>query len=515
MGRFTWPIIGVGAVALAAGTAFAGTQYTSRASIGSVEPAPGAAVRTAKPEIAFETSNVDRLSDVRVTINGKDRTDLVARDGNGRLVVRTVSLKEGRHTVDARIATRNLFARNVSQQWEFEVDTTAPPLKLNVPEVGGAVNERAVPVNGRTEPGSTVTIRWPGGTRTVKSRPNGVFATKAPLKEGPAKLTIVAKDRAGNTTRAVRAFTVDTKAPGLSVADVPTKMTETDTPLFTGEITDDDPAATTIGVIVNGRAITPVRSDQGAEGTDEPTVSFKDRTFQLSVGTLPQGRNTVVVYAADAAGNRTQKQHSILVDSTEEFGTKDLIEGARGEDVKALQQGLVDRGFKKVKVTGVYDARTTQGVRRYQAVHKLSQNGIFGPRTREAYIGKIVVTLSKFRLALYRDGKVVKTFKVAIGAPGFATPTGSYHVVNKQVDPSWFPPDSPWAKGLGPIPPGPGNPLGTRWIGTSAPAIGIHGTYASGSIGTAASHGCIRMNIPDVEELYEEVAVGMPVILNP
>lgn len=264
MGRFTWPIIGVGAVALAAGTAFAGTQYTSRASIGSVEPAPGAAVRTAKPEIAFETSNVDRLSDVRVTINGKDRTDLVARDGNGRLVVRTVSLKEGRHTVDARIATRNLFARNVSQQWEFEVDTTAPPLKLNVPEVGGAVNERAVPVNGRTEPGSTVTIRWPGGTRTVKSRPNGVFATKAPLKEGPAKLTIVAKDRAGNTTRAVRAFTVDTKAPGLSVADVPTKMTETDTPLFTGEITDDDPAATTIGVIVNGRAITPVRSDQNS-----------------------------------------------------------------------------------------------------------------------------------------------------------------------------------------------------------------------------------------------------------
>ena len=70
-------------------------------------------------------------------------------------------------------------------------------------------------------------------------------------------------------------------------------------------------------------------------------------------------------------------------------------------------------------------------------------------------------------------------------------------------------------QGLGPIPPGNGNPLGTRWIGTSAPAIGIHGTYADYSIGSAASHGCLRMLIPEVEELYEDVAVGMPVEINP
>jgi len=62
---------------------------------------------------------------------------------------------------------------------------------------------------------------------------------------------------------------------------------------------------------------------------------------------------------------------------------------------------------------------------------------------------------------------------------------------------------------------GPGNPLGTRWIGTSAPAIGIHGTYASSSIGTAASHGCMRMHIPDVEELYDQVTLGMRVIIRP
>ncbi len=515
MGRFTWPVIGVGVAALAAGTAFAGTQYTSRASIGTVEPAPGAAVRTAQPEIAFRTSNVDRLSDVKVLVNGRDRTDLLARDGEGRLILRTAKLKEGRHTVDARISTRNLFARNVSQQWDFEIDTTAPVLKVARPAEKKPVNRRSVPVTGTTEPDSTVTVRWPGGSRTATSRANGAFATAVPLKEGATRLTIVSRDRAGNTTRIARSVTVDTKAPGLVVGKVPTTMTETDMPLFTGEVTGDDPASTTITATINGRAIAPVRSDQGAEGTDEPTVSFTDNRFQLSVGTLPQGRNTVVIAAVDPAGNRTQKKHAILVDSTEEFGSKDMREGARGEDVKALQQGLADRGFKRVKATGTYDARTTWGVRRYQAVHKMSQNGIFGPRTREAYVGKIVVTLSKYRLQLFRDGKVVKTYKVAIGAPGYSTPTGSYRVVNKQVDPAWFPPDSPWAKGLGPIPPGPGNPLGTRWIGTSAPAIGIHGTYASGSIGTAASHGCIRMHIPEVEELFEEVAVGMPVILNP
>ena len=84
-------------------------------------------------------------------------------------------------------------------------------------------------------------------------------------------------------------------------------------------------------------------------------------------------------------------------------------------------------------------------------------------------------------------------------------------MVQKQVDPTWLPPNSPWAKGLGPIPPGPGNPLGTRWIGTSAPAVGIHGTPADYSIGTAASHGCIRMHIPDVEKLYDQVEVGTEV----
>jgi lipoprotein-anchoring transpeptidase ErfK/SrfK len=135
----------------------------------------------------------------------------------------------------------------------------------------------------------------------------------------------------------------------------------------------------------------------------------------------------------------------------------------------------------------------------------------------------IVIDKSAFKLRLYRgttkpDGTVMKrirTYPIAIGQPAYPTPTGNYSVIQKQVNPTWFPPNSQWAAGLGPVPPGPGNPLGTRWIGTSAPAIGMHGTPNPSSIGSMASHGCIRMYISDVENLYPRVEIGTPVFIRP
>ena len=78
-----------------------------------------------------------------------------------------------------------------------------------------------------------------------------------------------------------------------------------------------------------------------------------------------------------------------------------------------------------------------------------------------------------------------------------------------QRNPWWYPPEgSAWAEGAKPIPPGPGNPLGTRWMGISSPYVGIHGTPDAASIGYSASHGCIRMLIPQVEWLFQRVEVG-------
>jgi lipoprotein-anchoring transpeptidase ErfK/SrfK len=122
----------------------------------------------------------------------------------------------------------------------------------------------------------------------------------------------------------------------------------------------------------------------------------------------------------------------------------------------------------------------------------------------------IIIERSRYRLTLWRAGKR-RTFGIAVGQPSFPTPSGTFQIVTKQRNPTWFPPDSPWAAGLGPVPPGVDNPLGTRWMGTSAPAIGIHGTPISSSIGTAASHGCIRMHIGDAEYLYDQIEVGSPV----
>lgn len=133
----------------------------------------------------------------------------------------------------------------------------------------------------------------------------------------------------------------------------------------------------------------------------------------------------------------------------------------------------------------------------------------------------IVIDKGAFKLRLYRGTttprgtvmKRIRTYPIAIGQPAYPTPTGNYSVIQKQVNPTWFPPDSPWAAGLGPVPPGASNPLGTRWIGTSAPAIGMHGTPNPSSIGTMASHGCIRMYMGDVENLYRRVQIGTPVFI--
>ena len=89
---------------------------------------------------------------------------------------------------------------------------------------------------------------------------------------------------------------------------------------------------------------------------------------------------------------------------------------------------------------------------------------------------------------------------------------GTFHIVVKWKNPWWYPPtQDSWAKGLKPVPPGPDNPLGTRWMGISAPGVGIHGTDAPSSIGYSLSHGCIRMQVPDAEWLFDHVEIGTTV----
>ena len=132
----------------------------------------------------------------------------------------------------------------------------------------------------------------------------------------------------------------------------------------------------------------------------------------------------------------------------------------------------------------------------------------------EKYPAVILINRGGFQLSLYKNLKLAKTYPIAVGQVGLETPAGLYNIENKAVNPAWHVPNSDWAGSMAGtvVPPGPSNPIKARWMGIYAGA-GIHGTDATGSIGTNASHGCVRMLIPDVVELYDQVPVGAPVYI--
>jgi lipoprotein-anchoring transpeptidase ErfK/SrfK len=131
------------------------------------------------------------------------------------------------------------------------------------------------------------------------------------------------------------------------------------------------------------------------------------------------------------------------------------------------------------------------------------------PRENAHYI---LIDRADYTLRFFVQLNLKESYTIAVGQQGLETPAGLYHVTDKQVNPSWHVPNSDWAGSLAGqvIPPGPADPLKARWIGIYDGA-GIHGTDDIGSLGSAASHGCVRMSIPDVIELYDRVDYGDPI----
>lgn len=170
-------------------------------------------------------------------------------------------------------------------------------------------------------------------------------------------------------------------------------------------------------------------------------------------------------------------------------------EGALRSDVEAALQDPAERAVKADVEKVEPDVTTAQLAKKYPTY--------------------IVVDRANFTLSLFRNLKLEKTYTVSVGAEGYDTPTGLYNIQNKQVDPTWNVPESAWAGSLAgeSIPAGPENPLKARWMGIYNGA-GIHGTDDVASLGHAASHGCIRMGIPDVIDLYDRVDVGTPVYIS-
>jgi lipoprotein-anchoring transpeptidase ErfK/SrfK len=133
---------------------------------------------------------------------------------------------------------------------------------------------------------------------------------------------------------------------------------------------------------------------------------------------------------------------------------------------------------------------------------------------KDAFTEAILVRAGENKLYLYRNGTIVKSWPVATGSSTYPTPTGTWQVVEKDVDPVWYNPGSAWAVGMpARIGPGPNNPLGTRALALDAPGILIHATPDTSSVGYSVSHGCIRMLPDNEQELFDQVDVGTPVVI--
>ena len=134
--------------------------------------------------------------------------------------------------------------------------------------------------------------------------------------------------------------------------------------------------------------------------------------------------------------------------------------------------------------------------------------------TSDAFGQILLLHIGENRLYLYNDGKITHDWTVATGQPEYPTPTGLYEITEKRYMPTWVNPDPEgWGASMPEsIPPGPGNPLGTRALNWSASGIRFHGTEATYSLGHNASHGCVRMAMGDVENLYDMIEVGTPIV---
>jgi lipoprotein-anchoring transpeptidase ErfK/SrfK len=185
----------------------------------------------------------------------------------------------------------------------------------------------------------------------------------------------------------------------------------------------------------------------------------------------------------------------------------DSLEVVPGKPGRKLRDNLLEKRLEHA----VLDANAPHAV--LAAIHTTKPE-VTKSEVAAEFPSYLTLDRATFTLRLWKHLKLAKSYTVAVGQEGLETPAGLYHIQEKQVNPSWHVPNSAWAGELAGqvIPPGPEDPIKARWMGIFEGA-GIHGTEEVESLGSAASHGCVRMSIPDVIELYPQVEVGTPIYI--
>ena len=185
----------------------------------------------------------------------------------------------------------------------------------------------------------------------------------------------------------------------------------------------------------------------------------------------------------------------------------DSLEVVAGEDGRKLRDNRLTKDLDEA----VLNAGAPHAI---VAVVHSTKPEVTKQEVAAKYPSYLTLDRATFTLRLWEHLKLAKTYTVAVGQEGLETPEGLYDIQEKQENPSWHVPDSAWAGDLAGqvIPPGPEDPIKARWMAIFEGA-GIHGTEETYSLGHAESHGCVRMSIPDVEELYDRVEVGTPIYI--
>jgi lipoprotein-anchoring transpeptidase ErfK/SrfK len=256
-----------------------------------------------------------------------------------------------------------------------------------------------------------------------------------------------------------------------------------------------------------------IHADVGGMVDDALEASRDGNVFARVTRDLRGGEEDVEVsvsatYSAKAARDLVKRVGDKLdqepKDATLDFPSLDAVKEQDGIAVK--------RGELRQAVGA---ALLSPADREVEAPVKTTKAKVTRDELAKEYPTVLVADHATFELRVYKNLKLDKTYTVAFGAAGYDTPRGLFDIQNKQVDPVWSVPNSDWAGDLaGTTVPGgvPENPLKARWMGIYDGA-GIHGTDDVGSLGSAASHGCIRMGVSDVIDLYDRVEVGDPIYI--
>lgn len=305
-------------------------------------------------------------------------------------------------------------------------------------------------------------------------------------------------------------------------------------------------AGVDLGNMTREEATAALRNQVLAPQRKPVTVKFRKETFRLSAGDLKihadvdaaidrafeesrSGALPVRVLREVTGGEvnaaipvdvvYSQRAVNRFVKQVADGILKDPVDASVAAGPASLSVVKAENGYKlrdnllERQLTSLLD--NGRGSRTLVAKVNVTKPTVTTAEVASKYPTYITVDHSTFQLKLWKNLKLAKTYSVALGAEGYGTPVGLYDIQSKQVDPVWTVPNSDWAGDMaGQVVPGgsPENPLKARWLGVNG-SVGIHGTSESGSLGSAASHGCIRMGVDDVIDLYDRVDVGTPIYI--